>query len=62
MSEVVSVAEVSNNVVNVTEIRSAKGDLIVKVVREYGSAANPAEVMAFEQKLLEISAPLVLAD
>lgn len=62
MSEVVSVAEVSNNVVNVTEIKTSKGDLIAKISREYSVSADPVEVLAFEQALLQFSADLLKAD
>jgi len=62
MSDVISVIETSNAIVNVSEVRTAKGDLVVKLTREYGIIANPAEIMAFEQALLQFSADLLKAD
>lgn len=62
MSDLVSVVESSNAIVNVSEVRTSKGDLIVKLSREYGVAANPVEILAFEQALLQFSADLMKAD
>jgi|688.fasta_scaffold1263035_1 hypothetical protein len=62
MSNVVSAAEATNAIVAVTEIKTAKGDLVAKISREYGVAADPQEVVAFEAALLQFSSALVKAD
>jgi hypothetical protein len=62
MSDVISVVEASNSIVNVSEVKTAKGDLVVKLTREYGVVASPEEIMAFEQALLQFSAALMKAD
>ena len=49
-----SIVDNENTAVITTEIKNGKGELLVKVTREYGSAITAAEALDIETQIIAI--------
>ena len=49
-----SIVDNENTAVITTEIKNGKGELLIKVTREYGAAITAAEALSLETQLIAI--------